>query len=315
MIGGFPSADVPMHTVRQVLVALLDEAIKELSQGAPSDRVVHAIREKLKRARAALRLLRPCIGAQAYHQQNLLIRDAARPLTMVRDADVLLQTLRSLELEAASKKADAAVDKADAFSRLLHRELRRERIEERRRLSKRELHDEAAALRLVKRRIESISGARLDQAALGTALERTYKAGREAYAQVMRRSTDERLHEWRKQTKYLLAELDIVSPLNSDKFAKRRKRARRLGRRLGDDHDLAVLNRKIFQYAKGPNAASQNAAVEELLSRLARRRKVLQDEARRLGRLLYSAKAGDMRKKFDKSLRAPQQSPRRAQGQ
>jgi len=75
------------------------------------------------------------------------------------------------------------------------------------------------------------------------------------------------------------------------------------------------LNRKILQYAKGANAASQNAAVEELLSRLARRRKALQDEARRLGRLLYSAKPNDLRKKFEKSLRAPQQSPRRAQGQ
>jgi len=184
MIGGFPSADVPIHTVRQVLVAQLDEAIKGLSQGAPSDRVVHQIREKLKRARAALRLLRPCIGAQAYHRQNLLIRDVARPLTMVRDSEVLLHTLRGLELDAAKEKAGAAVDKADAFSRLLHRELRRERIEERRRLGKRELHDEAAALLVVKRRIESISGMRLDGAALGAALERTTKPA----ARRMRRS-------------------------------------------------------------------------------------------------------------------------------
>jgi len=53
---------------------------------------VHRMRKELKRARAGLRLLRDAVGKTAYAHENARLRDAARPLAPLRDADVLAAT-------------------------------------------------------------------------------------------------------------------------------------------------------------------------------------------------------------------------------
>src|ERR1700683_4617325 len=62
------SADAPMRTVRQLLVRQLAKAIAGLRRRDPSDHAVHEARKELKRARAALRLLRRCLGDGAYRR-------------------------------------------------------------------------------------------------------------------------------------------------------------------------------------------------------------------------------------------------------
>jgi CHAD domain-containing protein len=275
-----PSADAPMRTVRQVLVRQLAEAIAGLGRRDPSDRAVHEARKELKRARAALRLLRRCIGDTAYQRENALIRDAAKPLTPLRDAKVLLETLRRLESATRGGKPGAL---AQPLNRLLQQERRGSR-----QLRPKELSAAAKALIAVKRRMEAVSDSRLARASLGMGLVRTYKSGRRAFASVRRNATNERLHEWRKQVKYFANQLDIAMPFVPKLFAKSGKTSHRLAERLGDDHDLALLNDKICRYAEGTSAAGQNSGVRELTARLAGRRKTLQDTAHRLGRRLYA---------------------------
>ncbi len=282
MKGGFPSPGAPMRTVRRILLSQIDRAIAGLKRPNLPDRTIHAVRVDLKCARATLRLLRECIGADAYRRENQCMRDAARPLTVVRDANVLLDTLRRLGPAAPAKQGQ------DYVRRLL-RILRQERRTVRRSLRRKDVTAASAALIEVKRRLQGVPEARLDQATPGTGLERAFKSGRKAFARARKRPTDERLHEWRKQTKYLANQLEIVLPLLPRRLAKSCKRSSRLAERLGEDHDLALLGDKIFHYAKGPYAASRNDAVAELISRLACRRKALQRKAYRLGRRLYGA--------------------------
>ncbi len=72
-------------------------------------------------------------------------------------------------------------------------------------------------------------------------------------------------------------------------FAARLERFRRLARHLGEDHDLAVLNRKILEIATPPSAAARHhSGAQELESRIARRREALQSKAFRLGQRLYA---------------------------
>jgi len=170
----------------------------------PSDHAVHAARKELKRARAALRLMRRCIGDTAYRRENSLIRDAAKPLTPLRDAKVLLETLRRLESARGGRAAGACVR---ALDRLLQQERRGSR-----QLRPKELKAAAKALRAVKRRMAEVSDSRLTQASLGAGLRRTYKSGRKAFARVQRNATDERLHEWRKQAKYFANQIEIALP-------------------------------------------------------------------------------------------------------
>ncbi len=297
MRGGFPSADAPVRTVRRILLAQLDKAIAGLKRPNLTDHTVHEVRLDLKRARATLRLLRECIGVDAYRRENLCMRDAARPLTTVRDANVLLKTLHRLDPAAQARQKED-------FVRQLSRVLRRERRAVRQRLRQQDVTAAAAALVAVKRRLQRAPEAGRDRATLGTGVKRAYKSGREAFAQVRQRPTDESLHEWRKQTKYLANQLEILLPLNPKRLAKSCKRSSRLAKHLGEDHDLALLGGKIFQYAKGPYAASQNDAVAELISRLVRQRKALQSKAYRLGRRLYGTQPRRIAAKVDAGPRA-----------
>ena len=282
MKGGFPSPDAPMRTVRRILLAQIDKAIAGLKRPNLTDRTIHVVRLDLKRARATLRLLRECLGVDAYRRENLCMRDAARPLTAVRDANVLLDTVRRLDPAALSRQRQD-------FVRQLLRVLRQERRTVRQSLRRKDVTAAAAALIAVKRRLQGVPEARLDQATPGAGVKRAFKSGRKAFARARKRPTDESLHEWRKQTKYLANQLEIVLPLQPKRLVKNCKRSSRLAAHLGEDHDLALLSDKIFHYAKGPYAASQNDAVAELINQLARRRKALQSKAYRLGRRLYGA--------------------------
>ena len=273
-----------MRTVRQALVRQLGKAIAGLKRRSPSDHAVHEARRELKRARAALRLLRRCIGDTAYRRENALIRDAAKPLTPLRDAKVLLETLRSLEPAMGGHGAGACV-------RALYRLSQQERRSSRQ-LRPKELSAAAKALSAVKRRMEGVSNSRLDRASLGAGLKRTYKSGRRAFARVRRNATDERLHEWRKQAKYFANQLDIALPFVPKLAAKSGKTSHRLAERLGDDHDLAVLNDKIRRFTKDAGAASLGGGMRELTARLAGRRKTLQATAYRLGQRLYAPRRG-----------------------
>lgn len=293
----------PMGKVRGVLIDELRAAGEQLRGTVPSDGAVHAIRETLKRSRAALRLLRVCIGSANYRRQNFLVRDAARPLAAVRDSRVLLRAIRSLELDMRpARRRAAAPGAADSFIRRLARELRRQHALRRRELKAATLRAAAASLRKVRLSIKIMADARLARGDLGTALEHAYRAARKAYRRSLRLPSDARLHEWRKQTKYLLHQLDLVAPRGSAPFRKRCRRARRLTRCLGDDHDLALLRIQLQTFRKHAGVPVRAQEGEEVLRRLNRRRRALQKEAHNLGRHLYARKPARVRRRLEQEL-------------
>jgi hypothetical protein len=88
-----------MDVVRRELTVELGRAAQALRRGNRSDRGIHDIRKRLRHCRALLRLLRQSLGKDAYQRENARLRDAARPLMLVRDAAVLV---RALELKSLS---------------------------------------------------------------------------------------------------------------------------------------------------------------------------------------------------------------------
>jgi CHAD domain-containing protein len=275
----FPSANTSIHTARAALLGQLEKAADGMEHRVRSDAAVHEIRKQLKRARASLRLLRACIGVAEYRRDNALIRDAARPLTPVRDAKVLLEALRRLRGDG--------VPGGGVFTARLHKLLRNQRRDAQRRLRPAELASSARALHDIERRAALIPDRKL---ALADAdgLKRAYKSGRRALARAEREKTDDCLHEWRKQTKYFANQLEIVIPFGPKRFKKSHKQAKRLADRLGDDHDLALLTEQIYRHAKGRHTPSRDEKVQELVGFLANHRKKLQRKAFKLGRRLYA---------------------------
>jgi len=274
MTGELRSADSPAHLARRALLALLDKTIEELGKNRRSDVAVHNIRKELKRARAALRMLRECVGVAEYRRDNALIRDAARPLTPIRDAKVLLQTLEQAQTKV---KKGAASRGFFPFRRLL---------EEKRRLVRRQLRpaDLATAARMlrgVRRRAAALPDGRLS-APRSRGLERAFKKARSAFAAAKHQGTDGSLHEWCKQTKYFANQLDMLRPLGRKLFEKSHRHATQLADCLGDDHDLAIL--------------TQHLSLHGALAQAVRpQRKRLQHRALRLGRRLYSGSAAHYR--------------------
>lgn len=57
-----------------------------------NDEAVHTARKNLKSARAGLRLLRATVGTRRYSIENTRLRDAARSISSIRDATVMLET-------------------------------------------------------------------------------------------------------------------------------------------------------------------------------------------------------------------------------
>jgi hypothetical protein len=60
-----------------LLRANLGKALDCLARGGKIDARVHAARKALKRARAALRLMRPSLACEVYEHENRTLRDAA----------------------------------------------------------------------------------------------------------------------------------------------------------------------------------------------------------------------------------------------
>jgi CHAD domain-containing protein len=272
-----------MRIARRALVAQLERAIVGLQGPRLGDRAIHEVRKNLKRARAALRLLRDCLGETVYRQENSLLRDAGRPLTPVRDAKVLVETLRNHDPAGAGAKAAA-------FPRYLHRMLGERRRAAKIGLRKSDVVRATAGLRALKRRIAALPGAQLAQASAGARLKRAYKSARSAFGRARHQRTDEHLHEWRKQSQYFANEIEILRDSLPKRLAKKYRRAHELAEQLGNDHDLALLTKEVSRHARG-RRPSDDDTVQDFLNHLARQRKALQHTAFRLGHRVYSGKA------------------------
>ncbi len=236
-----PIADgaLQAETVRDELLRHVETAVKALRGGDPSDKQIHRARKELKRARANLRLLRDTVGQSAYIRENTALRDAARPLSGVRDAAILRETadklISALPRGARRRfllKVRRALEQARLQARAALRALNAAKVSA--------VCLIAAAARMRKWRFDQS-----DTPSVCRGLQRVYRRGREALEIACADPTNENFHEWRKQVKYLGQAMEVWNA-NSTNGAKRLvKRADKLADFLGDDHDLVVFEDRL----------------------------------------------------------------------
>ena len=92
---------LPQGIVR-VANGRIGHALEELrgkSDSTPEE-AVHEARKDLKKLRALLRMTRGELGDATFRRENLCFRDAGRELAGVRESDVMLDTLKTLDLPA-----------------------------------------------------------------------------------------------------------------------------------------------------------------------------------------------------------------------
>lgn len=240
----------------------LAQASSALERRPLSDGAVHAARKALKKARAALRLLRPAIGKAAFRRRNTRLRDAGRYLAPPRHAATLLEAVEALgkkHPEQFRDSTDAAL--AGRLVRRLH--AKRERL--RRELSGSPALDEwLRTLERLRNRAAAPQGVGDEPAALRQGLRRIYRTGRSAFAEARSKPGDEALHEWRKQVKYLANAFHILGP-GGAKAAAAAARAEKLAGQLGEHHDLSELAPLL------PSKSALRKQLDEQRQRIAQR--------------------------------------------
>jgi CHAD domain-containing protein len=290
----------PEDGMKRMALAQLDLAI-ELLQGegnvALSEDAVHDTRKAIKRLRALARLLREELGEQAFARENGALRDVARRLAGARDAEVLVSTLDRLlqSHERGLARRRPVV------------ELRAQLLAERDRAARRELGNVATReavlgeLYAVRRRVTAWRlPARPGLQLVEPGLRRIYRQGRRRDRRALRaKPGDTRaLHQWRKRVKDLRYAAQMLG------LTKLAKRADALQERLGEEHDLALLDERV----NAPNSPlagggrRRKRTRKQVLKLIARRRARLRKQALREGERLYKRKPKRFAKRTHKRL-------------
>jgi len=82
---------------RRILRQEIRKGLRKLDGGRrATDEDIHDARKRIRKARAALRLLRKAMSRAEYQREDRLLRDAARPLGAARDAKILVEALEGL---------------------------------------------------------------------------------------------------------------------------------------------------------------------------------------------------------------------------
>ncbi len=223
-------------------------------------KAVHEVRKSIRRARAAVRLARPCMGPRRFKALDQSLRQAVLETSSLRDAEVITDTVEELAahdptiadvaaaLRAHLGSAQASATEAELTAGVLGRSAAclvgaPERF--------------ADALRDKKGRTA------LDEpGAADRLLRESFKHVRATYRAALLERTDEAIHDWRKRVKELRYQLELLElpPASGD------SREEALGdqaKTLGWITDLLVLRVRVreLQGELGPEPASRLLAV------------------------------------------------------
>jgi CHAD domain-containing protein len=268
---------VVKRTVRKRIDAAL-ETVDVRPEALIGDAAIHAARKQLKRSRGLIRVVRDELGRRRFARTNRRLRDASRPLSNVRDAKVLIETLEILcNTEGLPQRSAAPLRKA--------LEARRRQVRQRVLKDRHTRQAMVKKLRQGSRIIASWSPAEQGWKALGAGLGRTYRQGRAAMKVAVREATDAALHESRKRTKDLLYVMEFLVHVRPEALQPIVDDAHALTDLLGDDHDLAVLQTVVDGE---PELRLPPARRRQLKRLVARRRSHIQQTAHILGRRLFA---------------------------
>lgn len=217
--------------VRRIALEQVNRALDHIeSPDLPQDEAVHEIRKGVKKLRALLRLVRP--GLRDHKALDAHLRDAARQISALRDAAVLLDTVNRLAPDGGLPALRAALAAAP--------HLEPQATAEALSACKADLHAAKAALK------------QLELTSAGTKVLRagliaTRRGAQSALSEVLRAPTAEAVHAFRKRVKDHLYHARLLTPVWPELMDPFANEADRLAEMLGQMNDLAVLAERIGQ--------------------------------------------------------------------
>jgi CHAD domain-containing protein len=234
--------------------------------------------------------MRDHIGADLYREANVAIRDAARLVAPVRDAQVLIKTL-----DNTVSGSDGTLD-ARTFNDT-RRALKAAHGRLRQRLLYRGIATEqaGAGLATVQQRSHDWPLGNVIFDDLRPGLARVYRRGRRAMERAYNDPSPQQFHEWRKQVKYLWHHLELLQPAWPGLLAALADETHDLSDLLGDEHDRTVLEEHL---CARPDMVTDPDAGRLLTAALSEQREHLRAAARPLGARIYAETADQFTKRL-----------------
>jgi CHAD domain-containing protein len=268
-------------TVERAVRKRIDSALEVIDGNPPTrmtDAGVHDARRQLKRSRGVMRLVKDELGGKRFARTNRRLRDASRPLSDLRDAKVLIDTLDDL----CNKDG---IPSGLCTKIRLALEGRRRRVRERILKDRGTRQTMGKMLRKASRSIARGSPTHRGWKSIAGGLSRTYRYGRAAMESAIRDGSDDALHESRKRTKDLLYAAEFIVRARPQSIQPIIDQAHALTNLLGDDHDLTVLQTVIDKELDLRLSSVRRNQIKRLI---AQRRKDMQRQAQDLGQRLYA---------------------------
>lgn len=267
----FKKSESPAKAVRRVTRERISVARERLRNG-DHPAAIHEVRREIKKLRAIFRLARGGVGPGRHRKSMKALRTAAGYLAAPRDARVMLKAFENLVGNDAQRFA--------AVEGLLRKHCRRET----RRFQKTDFIAVAdRILGKVERRVGGLKFKSSGWAAIEPGLKESYQRGRKAFTLVRRKPLPENLHDWRKHVKNLWYYFQLLRPAWPADMRAMTDDLEWLAGRLGEDHDLFLLDQFVKQ--KSGVLAARGAVLERLIQS---RQKELRAAALTLGSRLYA---------------------------
>ncbi len=266
--------------VRRIAGHQVHKAIQEL-QDLESDRheAIHEVRKRFKKLRGLIRIVRSGLGDD-YSRINVWYRDAGRRLSRVRDAESMLESLAKLKQRFDDP---AYVDLFAAFE-CCFRERKQQLVEEWIDLDQ-ELQQLCDELQTALQQIDEWKIKGKADKILKRGLQRNYRRGAEALAELYVQPHDELFHECRKRSKYLMYHLRLLKKVWEPIVAAQLEELDQLNDYLGDDHDLAVMT---SQLTSEPERFGATSDIDQLLTLIGQQREELQSAGLALADRIYA---------------------------
>jgi CHAD domain-containing protein len=198
---------------------------------------VHEVRKRCKEVRAAVRLVRPVLPT--YSEENAHYRDAARRISVVRDAHAAIETFDNHVLPAAEAEGTLEEDTLAGLRATLVD--RCETVTAQQDLDER-LVNVRADLVEGRKRVEDLPIATEGYDAVAGGLRKSYRRARDRMGEAYDDPEFERFHEWRKRIKYHRYHSRLLRRVWVGPMKERRAQLKTLSDVIGDENDLAEFS-------------------------------------------------------------------------
>lgn len=277
----FTRKEVPAEGVRRIAQEQVAGALHGL---AHTDELgvaeaVHDVRKRCKQVRGLVRLVRGQLGKD-YRRANATFRDAARELSVIRDAQALLATFDEMVDASNAQLPD------DEGLTAVRAGLAARAHEASEAVASRSANIERAA-ELLAEGEAAIDRWRISATgweAFEDGLASFYGQGRQALAAARQDPSATAFHEWRKRAKDAWYHMRLFTPMAPSVMEPLAGRFHDLSDALGDAHDLAVLTDQLHAE---PDVFGGTDAIAEACEVIEDHRSDLEHRAVSLGTRLY----------------------------